>query len=231
MSFSVGPGVDAQSIADVHEGIDRVAAYLARAAGGDRSRAALTTIRVGDASDRYCCLATLSGVSIVTSNSEWVSPLAVAPDTWTADSERKELAGHEYVHVWQGELGGTACMLGPRWLSEGMPESFAYRTLIADGLIPAANLDVFTKRQLRTAGSQPTLQQLEASWPSDANPYSVAYIAVDRLLAANGPLPLRTWCESVGRGTEWHAAFAAAFGETTDSFYARFEAFRAAYLR
>jgi len=231
MSFSVGPGVDAQSIADVHEGIDRVAAYLARAAGGDRSRAALTTIRVGDASDRYCCLATLSGISIVTSNSEWVSPLAVAPDTWTADSERKELAGHEYVHVWQGELGGTACMLGPRWLSEGMPESFAYRTLIADGLIPAANLDVFTKRQLRTAGSQPTLQQLEASWPSDANPYSVAYLAVDRLLATNGPLPLRTWCESVGRGTEWHAAFAAAFGETTDAFYARFEAFRAAYLR
>jgi hypothetical protein len=35
----------------------------------------------------------------------------------------------------------------------------------------------------------------------------------------------------VGSGEEWHQAFAAAFGETTDAFYARFEAFRADYVR
>jgi hypothetical protein len=231
MYFTVGPGVDARSIADVHEGIDRVSAYLARAVGGDRSRVATTRIRVGDGTERYCCLAQPDGIDIVTSNSEWVSPRAAAPDTWTADTERKELAAHEYVHVWQSELGGNACMLGPRWLSEGMAESLAYRTLVADGVIPQGNTDTFTKRQLISATTHPTLAQLETQWPDSANPYSVAYLAVDRLLAANGPLPLRAWCGAVGRGVEWHTAFAQAFGEPTDAFYARFEAYRSAYPR
>jgi len=227
----VGAGGGAQTIADVHQGIDRVSAYLARAAGGDRSRTATTRIRVGDGTEQYCCLAHLDGIDIVTSNSEWVSPRAAAADTWTADTERIELAAHEYVHVWQGELGGNSCMLGPRWLSEGMAESLAYRSLIADGLIPQANMDTFTKRQLLTATTHPALAQLETQWQDSANPYSVAYLAVDRLLAVNGPLPLRAWCEAVGRGVEWHAAFVTAFGEPTDTFYARFESFKSAYLR
>jgi hypothetical protein len=231
MYFTVGPGVDARSIADVHEGIDRVSAYLARAVGGDRSRVATTRIRVGDGTERYCCLAQSDGIDIVTSNTEWVSPRAAASDTWTADTERTELAAHEYVHVWQSELGGNACMLGPRWLSEGMAESLAYRTLVADGLIPQANTDTFTKRQLISATTPQALAQLETQWPDSANPYSVAYLAVDRLLAATGPLPLRAWCSAVGRGVEWHTAFAQAFGEPTDAFYARFEAYRSAYVR
>ena len=81
------------------------------------------------------------------------------------------------------------------------------------------------------ATTHPALVQLETQWPDSANPYSVAYLAVDRLLAANGPLPLRAWCDAVGRGVEWHAAFAQAFGEPTDTFYARFASFESAYLR
>ena len=229
MYFAVGAGVDAQSIADVHGGIDRVSAFLARSAGGDRSRTATTRIATGNAT--YCCLAHLDGIDITTGNSEWVAPRAAAADTWSADTERMELAAHEYVHVWQGELGGTSCMLGPRWLSEGMAESLAYRSLVGAGLIPQANMDVFTKRQLSTASTHPALAELETQWPDSANPYSVAYLAVDRLLAANGPLPLRSWCAAVGRGVEWHSAFASAFGEDTAAFYARFESFKAAYLR
>jgi len=229
--FAIGAGVDAQTDADVHEGIDRAGAYLARAAGGDRSRAATVRVRVGDGTERYCCLTQLDGIDIITSNAEWVSPLAAGADTWSADAERKELAAHEYVHLWQGELGGTSCMLGPRWLSEGMAESLAYRALVADGLIGQSNLDTFTRRNLSNASEHPALQQLETQWPGAANPYSVAYLAVDRLLAANGPLPLRSWCEAVGRGVEWHAAFAQVFGEDTASFYSRFEAFKSAYLR
>jgi hypothetical protein len=231
MSFAIGAGVDARSNADIHEGIDRVAAYLGRAVGGDRSGAATARVNVGTGTETYCCLAHLDGIDVVTSNTEWVSPRAAAADTWTADTERKELAAHEYVHVWQGELGGNACMLGPRWISEGMAESLAYRSLVADGLIPQANTDTFTKRQLSTATTHPALAQLETQWPDSANPYSVAYLAVDRLLAVNGPLPLRTWCEAVGRGVEWHTAFAQAFGEDTSTFYAQFEAYRSAYLR
>ena len=56
-------------------------------------------------------------------------------------------------------------------------------------------------------------------------------LAVDRLLAPKGLATIRDWCTRVGGGQEWHQAFAAAFGETTDAFYARFEAFRAEYVR
>src|SRR6185503_20799155 len=88
------------------------------------------------------------------------------------------------VHVWQYDVGGRACMTGgPRWLSEGMAESLAYRSLVASGRIPAANLDVFTRRQLQSA-RYVTLRSLESDWPSDTNPFAVGYLAVDRLLAS-----------------------------------------------
>ena len=119
---------------------------------------------------------------------------------------------------------------GPRWLSEGMAESLAYRSLVGAGLIPPANMDVFTRRQLRSA-TYASLQSLESNWVGSANPFAVAYLAVDRLLAAPSPLALRTWCARVGAGEEWHSAFQAAFGESTASFYARFEQYRAAYVQ
>jgi len=121
-------------------------------------------------------------------------------------------------------------MLGPRWLSEGMAESLAYRSLVDAGRIPEANLDIFTKRQLRTA-RYVTLRSLETSWPADANPFAVGYLAVDRMLAKNGPLPLRDFCVRVGRGEAWPAAFTAAFGQTPDAFYSSFELFRSEYVR
>jgi hypothetical protein len=98
-------------------------------------------------------------------------------------------------------------------------------------VIPPANLDTFTKRQLRTAPNQVTLQSLESSFPGNANPFAVSYLAVDRLLAQKGLATIRDWCARVGAGEEWHQAFAAAFGETTDAFYSRFEVFRAEYVR
>jgi hypothetical protein len=119
---------------------------------------------------------------------------------------------------------------GPRWLTEGMAESLAYRSLVDAGVIPAANMDVFTKRQLRNA-RYVTLQSLESSWPADVNPFAMGYLAVDRMLAANGPLALRTWCSRVGRGESWQSAFTGAFGQTPSAFYASYESFRAAYVR
>jgi hypothetical protein len=121
-------------------------------------------------------------------------------------------------------------MLGPRWISEGMAESLAYRSLVAAGRIPAANLDVFTKRQLRNARFV-TLRSLETQWPSDANPYAVGYLAVDRLLASPDPLGLRRFCSRVGAGEAWTSAFAAAFGVDVETFYTRFEGYRLEYIR
>ncbi len=228
--FEVTGAVPASDIHEVHAGVERSGGYLASAVGGDRSRRAVVRITTGDGTERFCCITQGPTFDIVTSNQAWSAPSAAAADTWTASTERTELAAHEYVHLWQYELGGSACMVGPRWISEGMAESLAYRSLVAAGLIPQANMDTFTKRQL-TSARYVTLRSLESTWPSDANPFAVAYLAVDRLLAANGPLPLRTWCARVGAGEDWRAAFTTAFGETPDSFYSRFEAYRAEYVR
>ena len=231
ITFRVDPGVNAKDIALVHQGVQHASAYLNAFAGGTRRNPAVVHVMVSDDTQPYCCLTLGDTFEIVTSNLAWAAPPAAAPDTWTADTERIELAAHEFVHLWQYAIGGTACMFGERWIAEGMAESFAYRSLIADGLIPAANLDTFTKRQLTTATNHVTLQSLESSFPGNANPFAVSYLAVDRLLAPKGLSTIRDWCARVGSGQEWHQAFAAAFGETTDSFYSRFEVFRAQYVR
>jgi hypothetical protein len=231
VTFQIDAGVNAKDIALVHQGVQHASAYLDRFVGGTRRTPSTVHVYVGDGSQRYCCLTVGNTFEIVTSNLAWSSPPAAAPDTWTADTERTELAAHEFIHLWQFSIGGDRCMVGVRWIAEGMAESFAYRSLVADGLIPQANLDTFTKRQLITAPNRVTLQSLEVSWPANANPFAVSYLAVDRLLGAKGLPAIRDWCTRVGSGQEWHQAFAASFGETTDAFYARFEAFRSEYIR
>lgn len=227
--FTTGAGIGAQDIADVHAGVEWASSYLASVVGGDRQRLATVRTMLGDGTQQYCCLTYGPSFDIVTTNVAWASPPAAAPDTWTPDTERTELAAHEYIHLWQYDVGGTSCMLGPRWISEGMAESFAYRSLVAAGKIPQANMDTFTKRQLRNA-TYASLQSLESTWPASANPFAVAYLAVDRLLAVPSPLAIRSFCSRVGAGQEWHAAFAAAFGTDVASFYSRFEAYRTQYL-
>jgi hypothetical protein len=229
--FQIDPGVSAQDIALVHQGVQHESAFLDAQVGGTRTSPSLVHVYVGNGTQRYCCLTFGDSFEIVTSNPAWATPAAAAPDTWTADVERTELAAHEYVHMWQYAVGRNACMVGVRWIAEGMAESFAYRSLVADGLIPQANMDTFTKRQLVNASQQVPLSSLETNWPANANPFAVSYLAVDRLLAAKGLLAIRDWCARVGSGQEWRQAFAASFGETTDAFYARFEAFRAEYVR
>ncbi len=230
VTYAIGPGVFATDIAEVHEGVARAGAYLAASVGGDRTSRVTVNVNVGDGTERFCCITSGPSFEIITSNLAWSAPPAAAPDTWTPSTERKELAAHEYAHMWQYAVGGNACMLGPRWLSEGMAESLAYRSLVDAGLIPAANMDVFTRRQLRSA-RYVSLRSLESSWPADTNPFAVGYLAVDRMLASNGPLPLRTFCARVGRGEDWRSAFSGAFGQTPDAFYAAFEDFRLAYAR
>ena len=231
VTFQIDAGVNAKDIALVHQGVQHASGYLETSLGGTRRKPSIVQVMVVDETQPYCCLTLGDSFKIVTSNTAWTAPPAAAPDTWTADTERAELAAHEYIHLWQYAAGGNSCMGGSvRWIAEGMAESFAYRSLIADGVIPAANLDTFTRRQLTTATNHATLQSLESSFPPDAKPYAVSYLAVDRLLAPKGLATIRDWCTRVGSGEEWHQAFAAAFGETTDAFYMRFEVFRAGYV-
>ncbi len=110
--FEVTGAVPASDIHEVHAGVERSGGYLASAVGGDRSRRAVVRITTGDGTERFCCITQGPTFDIVTSNQAWSAPSAAAADTWTASTERTELAAHEYVHLWQYELGGSACMVG-----------------------------------------------------------------------------------------------------------------------
>ena len=87
-----------------------------------------------------------------------------------------------------------------------------------------------TREWVRSARYVP-LRDLETSFPNDTSPYNVSWLAVDRVLAPGSQAPLRGYCERVGNGMAWRTAFAQAFGESIDSFYARFEAYRVEFSR
>src|SRR4029079_4583451 len=104
--FDAAPGVLARDINDLHEGVEWASAYLAQNAGGDRSRPARAHISVGDGTARFCCLTAGPSFDIVTSNTAWAAPQAAAPDTWTAEDQRTELAGPRGRHTWAARLPG-----------------------------------------------------------------------------------------------------------------------------
>jgi hypothetical protein len=180
--------------------------------------------------ETVCCLANENGFRIVVNHRTWRTPPAAGAETWSARAERIEIAGHELVHVWQGHQGSFGCLNGPIWLVEGMPEAISYRAMIRDGLIAQAALDRFEKEWVSTARYVP-LRELETSFPNDVHPYNVSWLAVDRVLAPGSQASLRAYCERVGNGMAWRTAFALSFGESVDAFYARFEAYRAEFVR
>jgi hypothetical protein len=146
-------------------------------------------------------------------------------------------AGHEYVHVLQGELG---CLSSPlhetfRWILEGMAEEVSWQALVA--------AHVTTERrvleEIRSSGAfDPNLEPLrayETDGGRDAE-YALWHLAVRRLVAqavrtgaapaARPELTLRRFCDRIAQGSPWRRAFERSFGISTDRFYARFEAAR-----
>jgi hypothetical protein len=183
---------------------------------------------IGEADDGFFCIAT--------KNLHW--QWLIEKDFRTAVS----VSGHEYVHVLQAELGcltpGSDRTL--RWLIEGMADEIAWRALIADRRISDRHVeltisnDALRVRGLRDRGLG-SLSAYERAGGADRE-YALWHLAVRRLLRATvaaGKAPrgrpeisLRRFCERVGRGADWHRAFARSFGEPVGEFYAQFEAFR-----
>jgi hypothetical protein len=152
------------------------------------------------------------------------------------------VSGHEYVHVLQAELG---CLDGDgglrfRWLVEGMAEEVAWQALVSSGRVSRARVD----RTIRTdalpahglvgRGLYP-LAAYERADGADRE-YALWHLAVRHLLRdavdagaaprARPEISLRRFCERVGGGLGWRAAFSRSFGQPVERFYAEFEALR-----
>jgi hypothetical protein len=148
-----------------------------------------------------------------------------------------ESAGHEYVHVLQGELGCLRSPLGERfrWIIEGMAEDVSWRAAVAAHRTTERRV----LREIRSSGAfDPNLQPLRAyETEGGRDPeYALWHLAVRRLLAravALGEAParrpelaLRHFCDRIAIGRPWRRAFRQSFAISTSRFYARFEAAR-----
>ena len=178
---------------------------------------------IGEGGAGYLC--------VDTQNVEWDAVRSTDRPAATA------VSGHEYVHVWQSELG---CLPSGeqrryRWLVEGMASGIAWRALVqARRATPAG-----VARRIRREGDfDANRRPLRAYEREGGRPpqYALWHLAIRALLRGatrNGAAPqarpevaLRGFCRQVGEGTPWRTAFARSFGLPPAGFYARFEAVR-----
>ena len=197
----------------------------ARVARRDRCRQDESGERslIGQASAGFLC--------VDTANIEW--RVLISSDRPSATA----VSAHEYAHVLQAELG---CLpegedRDYRWIVEGMATDLAWRALVRSGRVTDARVRrTISRDRPFDPGSRPLpVYEREGGRPPQ---YALWHLAIRFLLRAAvdaGAAPparpevaLRAFCERVGAGRPWRAAFAESFGLRTAEFYARFEASR-----
>jgi hypothetical protein len=167
-------------------------------------------------------------VCVDTGNVEWQVLISTDRPAATA------VSAHEYVHVWQAERG---CLprgdrRDHRWIIEGMATDLAWRALAGAGRVSGARL----RRTIRRARPfDPSSNALRTYERAGGRPpqYALWHLAIRALLreaVRTGAAPrsrrhtaLRAFCERVGAGHPWRAAFLRSFGISVADFYARFE--------
>ena len=137
------------------------------------------------------------------------------------------ISAHELVHVWQAEHG---CLPDPdahryRWLVEGMATDLAWRAQIAAGTATRRDAARVARQATASVGD---LRQYERRGGSDAEYALFQQAVADLVVRAGQPAALGRFCAMVGDGTDWRAAFRAAFGLPVERFYDDFQRQRAA---
>jgi hypothetical protein len=228
----VAEGVPQEDVQQALMGIALVQAYLKTDVGGDIGEVSIGTYTV-----RFVTTGRLEAVDRVASinvkNPSWKSGEDAEgsfPDA--ALVWHMQVAAHEYVHLWQHELGCLGRNSAPlgTWLTEGMAEFLAWQALIKAGyrtqeavLLGEQNIAHTVARPTASLKSlQPKLQR----YPSDT--YAVSYLAVDQLIKhpVTGVRSLRHACESIAKGQSWEAVFQSAFGLSSKDFYLQFDTSR-----
>ena len=162
----------------------------------------------------------------------WIGPL------WFSEGEAngtKILAKEEFILLLYGIAGPNSLnsgqddipRAGPRWLSEGTAEMTAY--LAIDNARLANMASVRANWVQRTKSSPVTLERLailRGRSEAGSNAWAIMPLAVERLVGEGGTAKALSYFERIGRGEQWEAAFAAAFGKSPDAFYAEFETYR-----
>ena len=162
----------------------------------------------------------------------WIGPLWFSTDTVNGT---KILAKEEFMLLLYGIAGPNSLnsgqddvpRAGPRWLSEGTGEMVAH--LVIDNARLANMASVRANWVQRAKASPVTLERLailRGQFEAGSNAWAIMPLAVERLVGEGGTAKALSYFERIGRGEQWEAAFASAFGKSPGAFYAEFEAYR-----
>jgi hypothetical protein len=238
VELRVQDGVTARELRAIRDGVVLMDRYIerslgrrvqgpveARVARRDRCRHDESGERslIGQARAGFLC--------VDTANIEW--KVLVSTDRPTATA----VSAHEYAHVLQAELG---CLpegesRDYRWIVEGMATDLAWRALVRAGRVTDTRVRrTISRDRPFDPGSRPLpVYEREGGRPPQ---YALWHLAIRFLLraavdagaapAARPEVALGEFCERVGAGRPWRAAFAESFGLRTAELYARFEASR-----
>jgi hypothetical protein len=163
----------------------------------------------------------------------------VANVGWMANGPilKQKIVQHELFHVWQFEYHwlGNPATAGATWIIEGSAELVGFRGIAAVNLLSNATALGCQVKQVADFAKQnppglPALSQVESqqSFQTTVGPlYAKSMIAMDQLVTTQGLVALKTYGDALAAGTAWPTAFQTAFGTSTTTFYAQFQAYNA----
>jgi hypothetical protein len=177
--------------------------------------------------------AQMGAVFVFTGAPGWVESNAV---------QRVRVVAHEFAHIVQLHLMGEELARrfftrqatepqfeGPSWLIEGTADLVSWRSMEAAGFTRLADHLERISPGAAASGLQPREMELFVDYlGGGADSMDVALLAAELLLRGKDEGVLVRYFERIRARAAWQQAFAEAFGETPQAFYARFEAHRAA---
>jgi hypothetical protein len=243
-TYVVGAGVTGEQQAVVKGGLDIASGYFQSELGRDLPP---TTVYLDDDLEGIVSLfASTAPATTADSRRIWETAAAVADprkvwvfvgsSSWSPpDWNRAKILGHEAFHVMQFEVSGPqphragfdeVPRAGPRWLQEGSAEYIGYKAIASARLTEMSRVRDQWKMRSKLTTSPLRSRETTRGLFSEPEPYQLSPLAVDFLVAGRSDNLLTAYYEAIGRGEEWHSAFAAVFGKSVDTFYNEFEAYR-----
>ena len=117
---------------------------------------------------------------------------------------------------------------GPRWLSEGSAELFAYTVLVHNGVYSASEADSILVQGARRADKELSTMESAVGLSASLSPYPLSALANQQLAKEPGIQVLSNFYASLSSGTGWEVTFSQIFGSAPEDFYDQFEQYRLA---
>lgn len=225
--YSISSSVSDEDASYVREGVSLAAEYLDDTLGGEIDDDLVVNVRASADPSDPAILAFASGDFLVvfTGSPYWgtLPPFL-----------RLQTVIHEFIHIYQGDMLGNGEDASPMWFIEGMAEYLAYDAIARLGVVDEGEVENYQAWAVLRGGYDVVpLEDIEeiGDFQSAEGPvYSLAYLAVSRLVGDLPSKSLEDYLTRVDDGADWRDAFPDAFGVELDEFYDEFDAWVAGEL-